>query len=678
MPNVQRLTLNGRTVVAGLDPALSLERDPTGVGVFVRARAAQTHSFHRFRLGDLPALQRFTGAYRYDPFWMRPVAGTTTAEILPETQYLLAERRDGLCVLIVPLFDDPFRFSLSGDVQGLQLVGETGDAFCAGTGGLAAFVALGRDPCALAAAGARAVQKRLRAGRLRGQKPLPNFVDQFGWCTWDAFYQEVSPEKVREGLESFAAGGVEPRLLILDDGWLDAAESPLGGSRLVSLNARARFGGTLAPTVRMAKGQFKVRTFLVWHAFGGYWAGIDPARLPAYGARDVARLHGPGILRHTPDANQFFGASTGHIPANRIAAFYEAFHRRIKSWGVDGVKVDNQSSIEGLATAQGGRVGQYRVYRRALEASVRKHFDGRLINCMSNANEIHMMCRDSSLLRTSTDFWPNLPASHGAHLYANAQVGVWFGQFIHPDWDMFQSGHAWGAFHAAGRAVSGGPVYVSDKPGAHDFALLRKLVFADGGVARADRPGVPTRDCLFRDPTREDVLLKIVNHNGDRAVIGVFNCRQHEDAAQRRTLAGRVSPTDAWPGAGTARAEYAVYTHTTGRLRRVRGREAVRVRLAEGGWEIVTLAPVRRGLAVIGLADKLNSGGAVVARRDAPGACVVTLRDGGDFLAWCGRAPRRVRVNGREVPFTYRPGTGALAVRLENAGRQRVRIEWRA
>ena len=70
---------------------------------------------------------------------------------------------------------------------------------------------------------------------------------------------------------------------------------------------------------------------------------------------------------------------------------------------------------------------------------------------------------NSTLTRTSTDFWPTLPASHGEHLYVNAQVSAWFGEFVHPDWDMFQSGHPMGGFHAAGRAVSGGPVYVSDK-----------------------------------------------------------------------------------------------------------------------------------------------------------------------------------------------------------------------
>ena len=113
----------------------------------------------------------------------------------------------------------------------------------------------------------------------------------------------------------------------------------------------------------------------------------------------------------------------------------------------------------------------------------------------------------STVTRTSTDFWPKKPATHGLHLYTNAQVSLWFGEFVHPDWDMFQSGHPMGAYHAAGRAVGGCPVYVSDKPGEHDFDLLRKLVLSDGSVLRASLPGRPTRDCLFRDPTREDVLL---------------------------------------------------------------------------------------------------------------------------------------------------------------------------
>lgn len=43
----------------------------------------------------------------------------------------------------------------------------------------------------------------------------------------------------------------------------------------------------------------------------------------------------------------------------------------------------------------------------------------------------------------------------------------------------------------------------SDKPGNHDFNLLKKLVLPDGSILRAKLPGRPSRDCLFTDPARD-------------------------------------------------------------------------------------------------------------------------------------------------------------------------------
>lgn len=48
---------------------------------------------------------------------------------------------------------------------------------------------------------------------------LPSFLDMFGWCTWDAFYLTVNPIGIFHGLDDFSKGGVEPRFVIIDDGW---------------------------------------------------------------------------------------------------------------------------------------------------------------------------------------------------------------------------------------------------------------------------------------------------------------------------------------------------------------------------------------------------------------------------------------------------------------------------
>ncbi len=57
--------------------------------------------------------------------------------------------------------------------------------------------------------------------------------------------------------------------------------------------------------------------------------------------------------------------------------------------------------------------------------------------------------------------------------------------------------------------MSGGPVYVSDRPGKHDFDLLKRVVLPDGSVLLCSQPGRPTVDCIFADPMRDGrTLLK--------------------------------------------------------------------------------------------------------------------------------------------------------------------------
>ncbi len=670
------LRLDGAPLLEACGDGLSLEPDVQRVGTFVVARASESNSRHAFALGTIRDLSSFTACHRYEPYWMRPCAGTRLGELPSETQWLLArlnprESAEPEWLLVVPLFDELFRFSLraarggspleSTPLDQLELLGETGDPFATGSGGLAAFVAAGPDPFLLCEQGARAVAARLGTGRLRVDKPVPDVCDRFGWCTWDAFYQQVSHDKVREGLLRFQSGGIEPRWLILDDGWQSHRRAPTGERRLVSFAADAKFPGGLAPTVRMAKTEFAVERFFVWHTIVGYWGGTDGESFPQYDVRYQVRRFGEGILEHRPTFNEQHWGSVVGLPAKeRAAAFFDDYHRELAAQGVDGVKVDSQSVLEGIAVHQGGRVPLTLAYRAALEGSAARHFEGRLINCMSNGQETWYAGNESTLLRSSIDFFPTFPESHGQHLYANAQVGIWFGQFMLPDWDMFQSGHEWGAFHAAARAVSGGPVYVSDKPGVHDFELLSKLVCSDGTVLRCDAPGVPVQSCLCRDPTRENVLLQIRNRNGAAAVVGVFNCRYGEDAGRAASV---VRVEEAFHGASGA-FDVACFRHCAHSLECLSASGGVELALEPGEFEIVTLVPVRDGFAAIGLADKFNSSGAVSGLEFAEGGVTLELRDGGTFVAWCERAPSVLHCDGVPLAFQHDASQSRLDVRV--------------
>lgn len=100
-------------------------------------------------------------------------------------------------------------------------------------------------------------------------KQIPANLDWFGWCTWDAFYTEVSPKGIIEGLQryytktiqisviiclkferwslhwrslftyvcishcSLSAGGCPARFLIIDDGWQDTVNEFLKEGELL-------------------------------------------------------------------------------------------------------------------------------------------------------------------------------------------------------------------------------------------------------------------------------------------------------------------------------------------------------------------------------------------------------------------------------------------------------------
>lgn len=81
---------------------------------------------------------------------------------------------------------------------------------------------------------------------------------------------------------------------------------------------------------------------------------------------------------------------------------------------------------------------------------------------------------------------------------------------LQPDWDMFHSKHPAALLHASARVVSGSGIYVSDKPDAHDFDLLQRLVLPDSSILRPKLAGRPTKDILFADVLKDNkTLLKV-------------------------------------------------------------------------------------------------------------------------------------------------------------------------
>lgn len=611
--------------------------DTSSDGVFIHLKLDKPVFRHTLALGNFGE-GRFSGLHRYEPFWVKPQITEKAGDVNPETQFLMMQLPDKRVLFIVPLITHDARFCLqgAGDNQ-LDVVIDTGDPHTHFGEGVALYLVIGAHPQTLATNVAPIVMNHLKTGRLRTEKPLPAFIDNFGWCTWDAFYRDVSHEKVREGLQSFADGGIKPRFLVLDDGWQSVEEN-----RLTAFHANDKFPDGIGGTVKMAKGEFGVDTFIVWHALLGYWRGVHPTKMKQYQLALVKDDFHAGILHYIPNMNEWEGGDLYRVEAESVHNFYHDYHRYLRQQGVDGVKVDNQSRLDGLSADSGGRVYLMHRYHEALEGSVNVHFNGNLINCMSCANEMIYGALASNIIRSSIDFWPDRPATHGEHLYTNALFGVWFGQFLHPDWDMFQSGHPVGAFHAAGRAVSGSPIYVSDKPDAHDFNLLKKLVLPDGRVMRPIGIGTPTDDCLFHDPTKENILLKIKNDNVVGKVIGVFNAHHEGDVI-----------TDAIHLAHW-REDVMVYAHNSGTFTRYqKADERLEIALPPLGYDILTLIPITNGIAPIGLVEMFNSAGAITLQGIYGDTHRWRVRGQGKFVIYAENKPKSITYNARNLDYTY-------------------------
>ncbi|PSC71477.1 raffinose synthase [Micractinium conductrix] len=483
--------------------------------------------------------------------------------------------------------------------------------------------------------------------------------------------------------------------------------------RLVSISANAKFagpstgpasslssgGGDLAAVVKSLKEQHGVAYVYAWHAMMGFWGGVglQDEEMQRYKPELVMPTPTPGMLTVDPAVAWVQPVLSGvALPADP-SALHRDMHAYLAGCGVDGVKVDVQSTVGllGSGTSRGGGAALAAAYHASLEASAAQHFPGnQLINCMCHSSEDLYRMENTAIARTSDDFYPTNEASWHSHVANCAYNSLFFGALVIPDWDMFHSQHAAALLHATARAISGGPVYVSDRPGRHDFALLRRLVLPDGAVLRCRLPGRPTADCLLSDVSRDGVTaLKVWSANAATGAVAVFNIqgsaferdlrRFHKHAAAPPALTARVGPADVPPLAGEAE-QFAAYVDSTQELSLLAPGEAVEVHVAGGGGsDIVTLCPVARAgdmhFAPIGLPGMLNSGGAVMScsfeggHSDdgfevQPARASMTLRGAGPLLCYASHSPCSVVLGGAEVPFEHEPASGALRFELLRRG----------
>lgn len=449
------------------------------------------------------------------------------------------------------------------------------------------------------------------AALLRGEKPYPEVFKYLGYCTWEHFHGGIDEGKLVAAMKAIEKSGLPIRYFLVDDGHFDR--------------------GSLAPDAKKFPNGYKPLTALrkedgirwvgIWYAFLGNNHGVAA---PGNMGKIVEHMMTSPAKKLLPRPDEQAGR-----------AFYEYMLDFATADGVDFLKVDFQTDalpfyagvtqgnpLRGLPKDNSGAVGNplaaAGLLARTFQDVVEKRMDG-LINCNWH-NAVSLLNSGRSVVgRCSEDYKVGNLAKAKAHLYHSYAATPWIGQIAWGDHDMFHSNDKFaGRMMAVSKAMSGGPVYLSDAP--TDFApdAVRPLCYEDGLLLRPVAPAGAMPDSIFADLTDRVLYKAVAPLAGRTAAIAVYNLVGGV-GTDEETLAATLTPADyaaaggmvqPYPGRWPAPAEgLFVYDFYAGKGRAMG--KGFEVAIKGFGDRLLLVGPIEDGWSVVGRVDKYLSAAAV-------------------------------------------------------------------
>jgi hypothetical protein len=241
---------------------------------------------------------------------------------------------------------------------------------------------------------------------------------------------------------------------------------------------------------------------------------------------------------------------------------------------------------------------------------------------------------DTAVSRCSDDFIPESRAWFSKNILQCSYNGLLQGRFYTNDWDMWWTDDSSATKNSLCRAISGGPVYVSDKIGRSRPEVLKPLCYSDGRIIRADESATPTVDCMICDPTESSAPFKIKNRKGEVGILAAFNIQK-----SGKTVAGSVSPRDTELSYNGC----AYYEYFSGKCGFTDGDGKIPVELSEDDIMLWSFYPVT-DIVPLGRIDMFMGFGAVC----EPKAGEFTLAEGGE-IGFVSKRAIRVWIDGEEI-----------------------------
>lgn len=609
-------------------------------------------------IGPVPGFKRGVAFWRYAPWksWTKPMAMTRPDDLQSDdVQCAYWQYDDGTYAVALPLGGGGFRSTL-GVAKG-SMITVCKALAPARTSREMPQVAIGFGSdlyTTMAAVFEDAMTALGTPENLRRHKTLPEALTYLGWNTWNAsnLGRDLSADWVLDQLAKIRATGAPIRTVVLDDGHFQARDSALQSQ---TPNA-AKFPNGFKPVVNALLNEHGLKHVGLWHAFNAYWNGIDPDS-PL--GRQLAGKLFTWTQKPSPVDTSGRTVTYSFLKPEYLDAYFDAYHADLKAAGFSLLKVDNQLVAERMATDNYPIWDLATALHGAINKGAAKHFDNALINCMDMTNDAFLNFGTTAVARSVEDYFPYKPSetydlqegNAAAHVLQAMYNALYFGEIVFPDFDMFESTNPNASLHASVRAANCAPIYVTDKAGQHDVALLKSLVDADGVTLRADAPLRPCVDCLFQ--IQKPALFKASSRVGDGALLLLTNLADADIVGGSWCLADVT---------GLPQGDYVVYSSVRQTAERRPWAKVSEASLQRFGHDLLWVAPAFNGMAVLGLKQKRNGLASVRDIVREAGKVSLTARDEGTLLAWCASRPKTVTVDGNPNAFTF--ADGLLSVSL--------------
>ena len=444
---------------------------------------------------------------QYNPFWTEPYFEKDFTRFPQNIQNILIETDNGY-MAVLPVTNGDFNVTVTAsdnkDTLRFQLSPCYDGAY--DIEGVFALIAYSDNPYeAVKKAYRYAYEKGLIKTRLREEKTLDPIYKGLGWCTWNAFYREVCEKSIFKKLNEFRKKGISLKWMIIDDGWMQTSDKERVALMSFYEN-KEKFPNGLKACIDRIKSEYGVEKVGVWHALTGYWFGIEKGSELFYEQKDNLIETNMGVV--IPDGEKAYN-------------FFSKWYEYLKMQGVDFVKIDGQGNTLEFYSGEKDCIEKIRKVQEAADRAVEDYFGGNVINCMA-LNNLNVQNRPfTSLSRSSDDFLPKKPESFIFHIMQNTYNAVFQSDLFYCDYDMWQSYDVTAKISSLLRAVSGGPIYLSDGVGLTDNTYIKPLVDAEGRLIMCDDCAIPMREHLFDNP--RGGILKLINKKKDGYVIAVFN-----------------------------------------------------------------------------------------------------------------------------------------------------------